>query len=364
METLRSAGVNPLSEFPFTLRPAPPVFRMYARITGVGSYIPARRVSNAELEKIIPTNDAWIRENIGVVTRSVIAPGETTADMGSKAAAAALAQAKRDDIGLVICATNSPDTLYPATACRIAHNLGLGLVPGYDLQAGCTGFLYALAQAKPYVETSRKSVLVIGSDALSTGFLWHDDEATNQPSGDRNAVLFGDGAGAVVLSPDDRAGILAVETGAEYSEGIVLRTPYNSALNSPLKQLENHSARASAQGDYHTKMNGRAIMKLSLTHVPRAMDAVLRQAGLNARDVSVFLPHQTNKHVISKLADQIGYPVENIPDILSRYGSLSTAVIPVSLDMAQQAGQLVPNAAVLMTAYGAGFTFGAMVMRW
>lgn len=343
---------------------------MFARITGVGAYIPERRVGNAELEKIIPTSDAWIRENIGVVTRSVIAPGETIADMGTKAAREALTKSDRNDIGLVICATNSPDILYPATACRIAHELGLGFVPAYDLQAGCTGFLYALAQARPFVESAGKSALVIGSDALSTGFRWSGDPGARargvdaahevHPSGDRNAVLFGDGAGAVVLSPSEKPGILAMEIGAEYSDGITLKTPYDSALSSPLHYLAGENERRT--GDCYTKMNGRAIMKLSLTHVPKAMDTVLERAGLSSADVSIFLPHQTNKHVIRKLADHIAFPVEKIPDVLSQYGSLSTAVIPVSLHMSQQRAKKGDN--VLITAYGAGFTFGAAVLRW
>lgn len=324
---------------------------MFARIASVGAYIPERRIGNAELEKIIPTSDAWIRENIGVATRSVIAPGETIADMGTKVAREALEKSNRNDIGLVICATNSPDTLYPATACRIAHELGLGFVPAYDLQAGCTGFLYALAQAQPFVESAGKSALVIGSDALSTGFFWN---------GDRNAVLFGDGAGAVVLSPSEKPGILAMEIGAEYSDAITLKTPYDSALSSPLHYLAGESERRS--GDWYTKMNGRAIMKLSLTHVPKAMDTALQRAGLNSADVSVFLPHQTNKHVIRKLADHIGFPVEKIPDVLSQYGSLSTAVIPVSLHMVWS--QLRQGDHILVTAYGAGFTYGAAALRW
>lgn len=361
---------------------------MFARITGIGAYIPERRVSNVELEKIIPTSDAWIQENIGVVTRSVIAPGETIADMGRHAAREALTKSDRSDIGLVICATNSPDTLYPATACRIAHELGLGFVPAFDLQAGCTGFLYALAQAKPFVETAGKSALVIGSDALSTGFCWGGDPSARtrgvaaahevhpsggpsartrgvaaahevHPSGDRNAVLFGDGAGAVVLSPSEEPGILAIEIGAEYSDGITLKTPYDSALSSPLHYLAGESERR--PGDWYTKMNGRAIMKLSLTHVPKAMDTVIERAGLNKKDVSVFLPHQTNKHVIRKLAEHIGFPTEKIPDVLSQYGSLSTAVIPVSMHMVQSRMKDGDN--ILITAYGAGFTYGAAIMR-
>lgn len=343
---------------------------MFARIAGVGAYIPERRVSNFELEKIIPTSDAWIRENIGVVTRSVIAPGETIADMGTKAAREALTKSGCENIGLVICATNSPDTLYPATACRIAHELDLGFVPAYDLQAGCTGFLYALAQAKLFVESAGKSALVIGSDALSTGFHWSGDPGARtrggdaahevHPSGDRNAVLFGDGAGAVVLSPSLDTGILAVEIGAEYSEGITLKTPYDSALSSPLHYLAGETERRS--GDWYTKMNGRAIMKLSLAHVPKAMDTVLKNAGIGNKDISVFLPHQTNKHVIRKLAEHIGFAAEKIPDILSQYGSLSTAVIPVSLHMAMPHMRKGDN--ILVTAYGAGFTYGAAVIRW
>lgn len=319
--------------------------------------------------EIIPTSDAWIQENIGVVTRSVIAPGETIADMGTKAAREALRKSRREDIGLVICATNSPDTLYPATACRIAHELGLGFVPAYDLQAGCTGFLYALAQAKPFVEAAGKSVLVIGSDALSTGFRWSGDSSERtrgvaaahevHPSGDRNAVLFGDGAGAVVLSPSEEPGILAIEIGAEYSDGITLKTPYDSALSSPLHYLAGETERR--PGDWYTKMNGRAIMKLSLAHVPKAMDTVLERAGLSSADVSVFLPHQTNKHVIRRLAGHINFPVEKIPDVLSQYGSLSTAVIPVSLHMSMP--QMKIGDTILVSAYGAGFTYGAAVMR-
>lgn len=325
----------------------------FARITGVGKYIPERHVSNTELEKIIATSDAWIVDNIGVKTRSVIAPGQTIAEMGTRAAADALAMAKRDDIGLVICATNSPDVLYPATACRIAADLGLGHIPAYDLQAGCTGFLYALTQARGIVEAQGRSALVIGSDALSTGFLW---------AGDRNAVLFGDGAGAAVLSPSEKPGILSTHIGAEYSDAISLHTPADSALNSPLHYLEGATQRQS--GDYYTKMNGRSIMKLSLTHVPRAMDTALAEAGLAAADVDVFIPHQTNKHVIQKLADHIGYKVDKIPDVLSRHGSLSTAVIPVSLSMALDEGRLKSGDRVLMTAYGAGFTFGAAALVW
>ncbi|MBX3720908.1 MAG: beta-ketoacyl-ACP synthase 3 [Turneriella sp.] len=324
----------------------------FARITGVGKYIPERHVTNAELETIIDTNDAWISENIGLKTRSVIAPGETIADMGTRAAAEALANSRRDDIGLVICATNSPDVLYPATACRIAADLGLGHIPAYDLQAGCTGFLYALAQARAVVETQAKSVLVVGSDALSTGFLW---------KGDRNAVLFGDGAGAVVLSPSEKPGILAMHIGAEYSDAITLKTPADSALNSPLYYLAGESGRR--PGDYYTKMNGRAIMKLSLAHVPKAIDTVLEHAGLAASDIDVFLPHQTNKHVIRKLADHVGFPHEKIPDVLSRHGSLSTAVIPVSLSLALESGLLRSGSRVLLCAYGAGFTFGAAVLE-
>lgn len=345
---------------------------MPARITGVGKYIPERHVSNTELEKIIETSDAWITENIGVKTRSVIAPGETIAEMGTRAAADALAMAKRGDIGLVICATNSPDVLYPATACHIAANLNLGHIPAYDLQAGCTGFLYALTQARAMVETQGKSALVIGSDALSTGFLW---------KGDRNAVLFGDGAGAAVLSPSEKPGILSTHIGAEYSDAISIRTPFDSALNSPLQYLQGETGRREGDpsawmgrvgvaqdvppcADYYTKMNGRSIMKLSLTHVPRAMDIALADAKIAPADIDVFIPHQTNKHVIQKLAAHIGYAVEKIPDVLSRHGSLSTAVIPVSLSMALDEGKLKAGERVLMTAYGAGFTFGAAVLIW
>lgn len=344
----------------------------YARITGVGKYIPERHVSNAELEKIIDTSDAWIREHIGVRARAVIDPAETIAAMGVKAAREAVEKSERRDIRLVICATNSPDMLYPATACRIAHELQLGLVPAYDLQAGCTGFLYALAQAKAVVESQNVSVLVIGSDALSTGFLWKGDPGARMRgvdaghevhrSGDRNAVLFGDGAGAVVLSPSVQPGILAIHTGADYSDAISLATPSSPALNSPLHYLAGESERR--PGDYYTKMNGRTIMKLSLTHVPKAMDTVLAAAHIAQADVDVFLPHQTNKHVIQKLADHIGFPVADIPDVLSEHGSLSTAVMPVSLHMALGSGRIKEGAKILMTAYGAGFTFGAAVISW
>lgn len=326
---------------------------MFARITGVGKYIPERHIANPELEKIIPTSDAWIRENIGVKQRSVIDPKQTVAQMGTEAAREAVNNARREDIRLVICATNSTDLLYPATACRIAHDLGLGFVPGYDLQAGCTGFLYALAQARAVVETQNVSVLVIGTDALSTQFHWH---------GDRNAVLFGDGAGAVVISPSEKPGILAMHIGAEYSDAITLKTPSDASLNSPLGYLIGETERR--PGDYYTKMNGRAIMKLSLAHVPKAMDTVLGDAGLKSSEVDVFLPHQTNRHVIQKLADHIGYPAEKIPDVLSQHGSLSTAVMPVSLHMALESGSVKPGMNILMTAYGAGFTFGAAVIQW
>jgi len=324
---------------------------MFAKITGVGSYIPESRVPNSSLEKIIPTTDAWIRENIGVSERSVMAPTETITDMGVHAAKAAMAMAGAPEIGLVICATNSPDTLYPATACRISHALEIGNAPAYDLQAGCTGFLYALTQARAFVETQHKAALVIGSDALSTGFNWH---------GDRNAVLFGDAAGAVVLAPSDAPGILSAHIGAEFSDAIELKTPFASSLNSPLNYLAGETKRR--DGEFYTTMNGRAIMKLSLTHVPRAIDKALADAKISKADVSWFLPHQSNKHVIAKLCDHIGFDKEKVPHVLEPFGSLSTAVMPVSLAMV--APKVKSGEIILMTAYGAGFTYGASVMRW
>ena len=334
------------------------------KITGIGSSIPTRRITNQQWEKLVPTTDLWIQENIGIKERSRIEADRTTTDMGEESAKLALEMAgvKGEEIDFIICATNSQDHLYPSTASKIQTRLGAKKASSLDVQAGCTGWLFAMRLGTSLVQSGEsKNVLVIGSDALSRALNFND----------RSTVLFGDGSGSALLqadsNPDSSKKLTSplFYTGTEPSLAMQQPTIYQEQFNA----LEDYLAGKDMD---HLKrplpsMDGKASLKLALTKSREAIDAIFTKAaefGIKQSDLNAYIPHQTNVHVIKALCEHTGFPFEKIPFTLEKYGGISTAGLPTGLCEHLKNGFLKKGDLVLCTGYGAGFTYGAMLFYW
>lgn len=337
-------------------------------IAGFGSYIPARRISNQDWERLVDTTDEWIRKNIGIGERSRIGVDETTADMGHAAAKIALEQAAlpADRLDFVICATNSQDDNFPATASKIQDLLGVKNATAFDLQAGCTGWLYGMRLATGLLQSGQAgNVLVVGTDALSRALNFHD----------RSTTLFGDGSGAAVLctgppadSPADDAQSKRLPAPLFFTHcepSYAMRQPsiYREELNR-MEDFQDGKDMSTVERPIPS-MQGKVSMKLALQNTRRAMDEVLRMArerGLERFDV--FVPHQTNIHIIKALCEHAGVDFADIPYTLEKYGGISTAGIPTGIYEHHRAGKIKPGDLILTCGYGAGFTTGAMLFEW
>ncbi|MCG0278111.1 MAG: ketoacyl-ACP synthase III [Thermanaeromonas sp.] len=323
-----------------------------AGIIGTGSYVPERILTNGDLEKIVDTNDEWIRTRTGIRERRVAGENEAASDLSLIAAQRALesARVKAEEIDLIIVATVTPDTLFPATACLVQDRLGAKKAASFDLSAGCTGFLYALGVAQQFVAcgTYRK-VLVIGVDVLTKIINWEDRST---------CVLFGDGAGAVVVAPvSEEEGILSLYLGADGSGGSLLVMP---AGGSRLPASPDTVARK-----LHTiHMQGSEVFKFAVRIMGEASLKALEQAGLSKEDINLLIPHQANMRIVEAGLKRLGLPPEKVYINLDRYGNMSSASIPVALDEVQRQGRLSRGDNVLLVSFGAGLTWGAAVVRW
>ncbi len=330
---------------------------------GFGSYIPARRTSNQDWEALVETDDGWIRQNLGIRERSRIGPEETTTTMGAAAARVALTQAgvAADAVDFILCATNSQDDLYPSTASKIQAALGITDATAFDVQAGCTGWLYAMRLATALFQAGQAhSALVIGSDALSRALNYHD----------RSTMLFGDGAGAALVrrapAGNAPARLPAPIFFTHNEPSMAMRQPtiYQEEFN----RLEDVRAGVDQSRVQRPlpHMQGKQSMKLALVNTKRAIDAVLADArALHGIDhFDVFVPHQTNIHIIKALCEHAGVEFARIPFTLEKYGGISTAGIPTGLYEHHRAGHIKPGDLVLCCGYGAGFTTGAMLFEW
>lgn len=324
---------------------------MPAGIIGLGSAVPDRIVTNQDLEKMVETSDEWIRTRTGIRERRVAAPGETATQFGLEAARRALERAKADpeEIDLIIVATSTPDTVFPATAVRIQAELGATRAAGYDLYAACSGFVYGLHQARYLVESgANRKVLVVGVDLLSRITDWSDRST---------CVLFGDAAGAVVVGEvPEGQGILTSRLGADGRGGAHL------FLEAP------HARHGFAIADgcplTFTQMNGHEIFKWAVRLVADETLAVLREIGASPEEVDLFVPHQANIRIIDAAVARLGLRSEQVFTNLDRYGNTSTASIPLALDEAWQAGLLRPGSLVVSVGFGGGLTWGALALRW
>jgi 3-oxoacyl-[acyl-carrier-protein] synthase-3 len=314
-------------------------------ITGLGSYVPERVVTNDELAQHVDTSDEWIIERTGIRERRMAAPEQALSDLALPAARAALEDAGLDgsDIDLLIVATVTPDFAFPSTAALLADALGARKAGAYDLSAGCTGFMYGLAQAYGMVVSGlSKRALVVGGDVLSKILDW-DDRST--------LVLFGDGAGAVVIEPVAERGFLGFELGADGAGGESLWLPGSGS-------------RAFDEPEKYVKMNGREVFRFATRVLVQSAEELLQQCGTSIEDVDVYVPHQANVRIIDHATRKLGVPSERVVVNVDRYGNTSSGSIPLALADAAADGRLRPGKLVLMTGMGAGLTWGSALIRW
>jgi 3-oxoacyl-[acyl-carrier-protein] synthase-3 len=318
---------------------------VHVTITGLGAHVPERVLTNDELAELVDTSDEWIITRTGIRERRIAAETEALSDLALPAVRKALEQAGSDakDIDLLIVATVTPDMMFPSTAAILADRLGAADAAAYDLSAGCTGFMYALAQAYGMLAGGlARRALVVGGDVLSRILDWSDRSTL---------VLFGDGAGAVVLEPSEEAGFLAFELGADGAGGEHLWLPGSGS-------------RLFDDPDEHVKMNGREVFKFATRVLVSSGQAVLERGGVGIDDVDVYVPHQANVRIIDHATKKLGIPSERVVVNVDRYGNTSSGSIPLALADAQEDGRLQAGKLVLMTGMGAGLTWGSALMRW
>ncbi|HVD43145.1 MAG TPA: beta-ketoacyl-ACP synthase III [Gaiellaceae bacterium] len=316
-------------------------------ITGLGSYVPERVLTNDELSTLVDTSDEWIMERTGIRERRIAAPDEALTDLALPAAREALEQAgvAAKDIDLLVCATVTPDMMFPTSSALLADELGAPDAAAYDLLAGCTGFMYAVAQAYGMMAAGlAQRSLVVGGDVLSRILDWTDRSTL---------VLFGDGAGAVVLERVERPGFLGFELGADGGGGLHLSLPGSGS-----RRIEDGT------GNGFVHMNGREVFRFATRVLVSSAQAVLERCGVSVDDVDVYVPHQANVRIMDHAAEKLGIPRERMVVNVDRYGNTSSGSIPLALAEAQRDGRLKKGDLVLMTGMGAGLTWGSGLMEW
>ncbi len=317
----------------------------YAKILGTGSYLPAKRVSNEDLAKFVDTSDEWISTRTGIKNRHIAADDEKTSDLAVQAAKAALADAGVDaaEIDLIIVATATPDMQFPATATMVQHKLGIGGCPAFDVQAVCAGFMYAVSTANAYIKSGMsKKALVIGAEIFSRIMDWSDRTT---------CVLFGDGAGAVVLGVSDEPGIIHSKLQADGS--------YLDMLNVPAQM-----ANGEIVGSPFLKMDGQAVFKFAVKTLSQAAEDVLREAGMSNDDVDWIVPHQANKRIIESTAKHLGIGMDRVVLTVQDHGNTSAASIPLAMDTAIKTGQIKRGQTLLLEGIGGGFAWGAVLVKY
>ncbi|HET9286056.1 MAG TPA: beta-ketoacyl-ACP synthase III [Gaiella sp.] len=314
-------------------------------ITGLGVHVPERIVTNDELARHVDTSDEWIMERTGIRERRMAADGEALTDIALPAARAALADAgvEAGEIDLLISATVTPDMMFPTSSALMADTLGASNAAAYDLLAGCTGFVYAIVQAYGMLASGlSRRALVVGGDVLSSILDWEDRSTL---------VLFGDGAGAVVMEPVERGGFLAFELGADGGGGVHL-------------QLPGSGSRKFERPESMLRMNGREVYKFATRVLVSSAEAVLAEGGRTVGEVDVYVPHQANKRIIDHAVGKLGVPHERTVVNVDRFGNTSSGSIPLALADARADGRLRDGALVLMTGMGAGLTWGSALLEW
>jgi 3-oxoacyl-[acyl-carrier-protein] synthase-3 len=324
-----------------------------ARIASLATYVPPRVLTNADLEKMVDTTDEWIMQRVGIRERHVVDPGVATSDLAKEAALKAIARAGATpaDIDLILVATTTPDMLFPSTACLLQSKIGAPRAWGYDLGAACSGFTYALTTGAAMIASgASKKALVVGADVMSS-IIDYTDRAT--------CVLFGDGAGAVVLEPttDERVGIIDFENYVDGSGGSALCMPAGGSRMPATKETVEKRL-------HFVKQEGQAVFKYAVRNFEDACRTLLDRNGLNPCQVDLFVPHQANSRIILSAAERLGLPREKVMINIERFGNTTAATIPLALNDAVEQGRIKRGDLVVLAAVGAGFTVGAVLLRW
>ena len=324
---------------------------MRARIAGTGSYVPERVLTNAELERLVATSDTWIVERTGIRERRIAAPGETCSDLGTRAAERALEAAgvAAADLDLILVATCTGDAPLPSTACLIQQRLGAVRAAACDLSAACCGFVYALGVGDAYVKTGSRHVLVIGAEVMSMLMDWTDRGT---------CILFGDGAGAVVLSPSEgERGILSSHLHSDGSLWDLICVPGGGSRIPPSEKML-------AERLQYMKMKGNETFKVAVKTLEEVAREALSANHLAVEDLDLYVPHQANLRIIKAVAERLGLPMEKVVLNMDRYGNTSAASIPLALDEAVREGRVKAGSLVMIEAFGSGLTWASAVIRW
>jgi 3-oxoacyl-[acyl-carrier-protein] synthase-3 len=322
--------------------------RTYSRITGTGGYLPEKVLSNADLEKMVDTSDEWITDRTGIKKRHIVVEGETTCDLAEKAARLAIEAADIDisTIDMIIVATTTPDRVFPSTACLLQERLGIHGCPAFDIQAVCTGFIYALSVADKFIKSgSNKRVLVVGAETMSRVTDWTDRST---------CVLFGDGAGAVILEASEEAGILSthIHADGEYKELLTV----HAGVSQGYDKIVNGTA--------YMTMQGNEVFKMAVNTLGRIVDETLEHNKMEKSDVDWLVPHQANIRIINATARKLKMPMDKVIVTVDEHGNTSAASVPLALNVAVRDGRIQRGNTVLLEAFGGGFTWGSVLMKF
>lgn len=316
----------------------------YSRILGTGGYLPERVMTNAELETMVDTTDAWIRERTGIEKRHLARDGETCSDLAEQAARQALDAAglAPSDLDLILVATTTPDQFFPSTACLLQQRLDVHGCAAFDLQAVCTGFVYALGVADKFIRTgAARCALVVGAETLSRVIDWTDRGT---------CVLFGDGAGAVVLGAADEPGIISTHLHADGAYKDLLQIPGGIGTGN--------------REEAYMEMKGNEVFRMAVTTLGRIVDETLEVNGLAKSDIDWLIPHQANIRIIQATARKLDLPMERVVVTVNEHGNTSAASIPLAFDQAVRDGRVQRGEMLLMEAFGGGFTWGSVLLRY
>ncbi len=319
---------------------------LHSKVIGTGSYLPSKTLTNYDLEKLVDTSHDWIVTRSGIHERHVAAEGEFTSDLALQASLKAIEAAglAANDIELIIVATTSPDQLFPSTACILQDKLGItNGCAAFDMQAVCGGFVYALNTADMYIRSGQvKTVLVVGAEVLSRMLDWNDRTT---------CVLFGDGAGAVVLQASDKPGIIACKL---HSDG----------RHRGMLKAEGNIRNGEVDGDPFIKMDGQAVFKFAVKVLSDVVEEVLEAENLSGSDIDWLIPHQANIRIIEATGKKLGLSMDNVVVTVAKHGNTSAASIPLALDTAVRDGRIKPGQKLMLEAVGGGFTWGAVLIEW
>lgn len=323
----------------------------HVRIAGLGSYVPEKVLTNFDLEKMVETTDEWIRTRTGIQERRVAAKGQSSSDLGVEAARKALEAAGITplDLGLIVVATITPDMLFPSTACMIQQKLG-ARCGAFDLAAACSGFPYALSVAEAFVKSGQhEHVLVVGTEVLS-GFIDWSDRST--------CVLFGDGAGAAVVSRSRNGNsIIASYLGSDGSQGNILKIPGGGSAHPT-------TAETLAQGLHFLKMEGSEVFKVAVRTMDLAVREVVKRGGIEVADIDWLIPHQANMRILNAVSERLQIPLEKIVVNVDRYGNMSSASTVVAFDEAVRSGRVKTGDKIVLVAFGGGLTWASTLIEW